>query len=101
MSEPHIHYYGKEGVSFSGKEAVEVCRVATLISAIKLSGKTGMVITRGFTLTKGLKMATTYTKVQYKRTEWQKAVDDLTAWMELMKSTIPTTVEKDGINVDQ
>jgi len=39
-------------------------------------------------------MATTYTGVKYKRTEWEKAVSDLKVWLETMKSTIPSSVEK-------
>ena len=77
MSDDPTITYNKDGhaVSFAGREAVEVFRVASLISAIRFSLKTGgkMQITRGFTLTKGLKMASQYTGRPYKRTEAELA----------------------------
>lgn len=87
--EPSFNYH-KDGslACASGTEAIECVRVATLMSAIGLLTH-GIQPTRGFTMKKALTMATTYTKVTYKRTEHEKARADLKVWLENMKSTIP------------
>ena len=88
---PNITYDTKgNAISFSGTEAVDVFRCATLMSALGLL-KVGITPTRGLTMTKALKMATEYTGQAYKRTEADRARADLKVWLELMKSTIPTT----------
>lgn len=96
MSEPSIDYR-KDGSlsSLQGKEAVDVYRVAQLMSSIRMMVKTNgrLIPTRGFTMKKALTMATSYTGVSYKRTEAEKAIADLKVWLETMKSTIPVTVE--------
>lgn len=83
--------YNKKGdaVSFVGRDAVEVFRVATLKSAIALLSK-GIMPTRGLTMKKALAMAKQYTGQDYKRGEHERAMQDLTVWIQTMKSAIPT-----------
>lgn len=97
MSEPMITY-NKDGSlsSLTGREAVELMRVQTIITGIKMNIRTGgkMQLTRGATITKLLKMAGDYTGKTYKRSEKQQAMDDLNVWFNNMKSTIPTQTRK-------
>jgi len=83
--------YNKDGSLSvaSGKEAVMCIQVATLIQAIKMMRTTRMIPTRGYTMKKGLTMASTFTGRTYKRTEAAQAEADLKVWLETMKSTIP------------
>lgn len=78
------------GVMFAGAAAVDVFRAITLKSAIKMSAA-GMIPTRGFTLTKGLKMATQYTGKPYKRTQATQAIADLQAVIDSARAAIPET----------
>jgi hypothetical protein len=78
----------KGGTVFSGADAVELFRAATLRSAIGLLQK-GILPRRGLTMTKALAMVKPYTGRDYKRTESATAVRDLTTWIETMKSAIP------------
>ena len=83
--------YNAQGnaVTFSGPDAVELFRVATLSSAIGLLS-VGVCPTRGLTMTKALAMCKPYTGKSYKRSEFKAARDDLKTWIELMKSSIPS-----------
>ncbi len=100
MSEPHITY-AKDGSlrSLVGRDAVSLMRVATIISGIKMNIATGgqMILTRGATITKLLTMATEYTGQKYgprKAGEKERAIKDLEVWLQTMKSTIPSSIEK-------
>jgi hypothetical protein len=85
-----IRYNEKgDAVSFDGPDAVEVYRVAVLIQAIGLLSK-GIKPTRGLSMKKALLIAKEYTGQDYKRSEWQRAKDDLKVWLETMKSALPT-----------
>lgn len=78
------------GVMFAGAAAVDVFRAITLKSALKMT-KVGLIPTRGFTLTKGLKMATQYTGKPYKRTQLDAALVDLQAVIDSARAAIPET----------
>jgi len=70
-------------------------QVNTIISGLVLSIETNgrMILTRGATPTKLLKMAEGYTGKKYKRTQKQDAINDLKEWRSLMLSALPVTVE--------
>lgn len=86
---PSFSYHADGSLSCAtGREAVECVRVATLMSAIGLLSK-GIQPTRGFTMKRGLDMATHYTGKTYKRSQAEAARADLKVWLETMKSTIP------------
>ena len=82
--------------SASGKDAMRVMQVNTIITGIKMHIQTNgrMILTRGATITKLLGMATTYTGRKYKRTERERAIADLTEWRNLMMSALPIEVRK-------
>lgn len=77
---------------FAGRDAIQLYRATMLRSAIKLATKR-IQITRGLTMTKALAYASEYTGQKYKRTEAERAITDLTAWIETMKSALPITHE--------
>ena len=83
--------YSKNGeaTSFNGRDAVELYRVASIASAIRLYVKCGMIPTRGVTITKMLAIASTYTGKTYKRGQGQQAVEDLNVWVQTMKAALP------------
>jgi hypothetical protein len=64
------------GMSFKGPEAVDIYRIKSLKMAIKMA-EGGMMLTRGMSKTRCLKMATEYTGIKYKRTEAAKAMEHL------------------------
>ena len=78
----------KGGTVFDGPDAVELYRAAVLKSALGLL-KAGITPTRGLTKTKALAMCERYTGQKYKRSEFDRARNDLTVWIETMKSAIP------------
>jgi hypothetical protein len=82
-----IRYNEKgDAQSFSGENAVDIFRAATLASALGLL-KVGIGI-RGLTKTRALMMATEYTGVKYKRGEFDKARDDLKKIIALRKQHV-------------
>lgn len=99
MQQPHITYRANgELSSLSGKEAVELMRVQTIISGIAMNLLSGgkMQLTRTATIGNLLKLATTYTGKKYSsRNDGDKqcAMIDLQLWFALMKSTIPESTE--------
>jgi hypothetical protein len=88
MSNDHIHV-SKGGITFSGQDAVRLYAATSLRGAIKLHQKCGMIPTRGVTITRMLQAASQYSGKKYKRGEHQKAIDDLTVWIETMKAALP------------
>ena len=79
MDKPSIKA-GRDGsVAFNGPAAVDVYRISLLASSIGIWAKTGMVPTRGLSITKMLKLASQYTRKPYKRTEALTAQADLKA----------------------
>lgn len=86
---------GAGGTMFAGPDAVNLFRAATLKSALGLLAK-GITPTRGLTRKKALAMVKPYTGQTYKNTlpEIERARNDLTVWIETMKSAIPVTREE-------
>lgn len=78
------------GITFEGKDAVKLYGVMSLKSAIGLHSKTGMVPTRGVTITKMLASATTVTGKPYKgKDKHAKAMADLQVWIDAAKCAMP------------
>lgn len=78
-----------EATSYVGRDATELYRVNMIKTCIKMYMKTKIIPTRGVTITKLLKMATTYTGRKYKRSEAAYAVEDLHNWVLTMVSALP------------
>lgn len=91
MTEESFIQYDAKGraVSFVGPDAIQIFRAAALASAMGLY-KVGIRPNRHLSATQALKMATEYTGVKYKRGEYDRARDDLSAWVQRAKAVIPT-----------
>ena len=87
-------YRSESGIVFSGRDAVTLFAVTTLRTMIRSHQKTGMVLARGATITKMLAAAGNYTGQTYKRGEHDRAIADLTVWIETMASALP--IEDEG-----
>lgn len=92
MSEDSYIRYSRgrgEVTSYVGTDATSLYRVNMIKVSIKLWMKTGMMPTRGVTITKLLKMAEQYTGRKYKKSEAAYAVEDLHNWVTCMVSALP------------
>jgi hypothetical protein len=91
MSDSFIRYSKSRGeaTSYVGRDATELFRVNMIKVSIKLYMKTGMIPTRGVTISKMLKMAEQYTGRKYKKSEAAYAVEDLHNWVTCMVSALP------------
>lgn len=91
MSDSFIRYSKSRGeaTSYVGRDATQLYRVNMIKISIKLWMKTGMMPTRGVTITKLLKMAEQYTGRKYKKSEAAYAVEDLHNWVTTMVSALP------------
>ena len=90
MIEDSFISYDEQGraTSFVGTDAVKLYQAAVLVQAIKMAGQ-GIVATRGFTLNKGLKMASQITGRAYYRTDADLAIRDLKVWIAEMRDALP------------
>lgn len=75
--------------AYVGQDATLLFAAVTLRSAIKLHKKTGMIPTRGMTITKMLAQAGKIANKTYRRGEHDRAINDLTIWINTMKAAIP------------
>ncbi len=80
--------------SYVGPDAVELYRVALLRASIEMHRSTGIIPARGIGITKLFRMAGAVTGKTYRRKDHERAVADLTQWIEAMKAAIP--VEREG-----
>lgn len=95
MNTDRVEVYGNGGMAFVGADAVELFRVMHVRSAIKLHRLTGMMPTRGVTITKLLTIAEGVTGKAYKgKDKHQRAEADLTTWIDAAKCAMP--VERIG-----
>ena len=93
MTDSYVEF-GKGGASFVGRDAIEFFKVMNLRNSISLYQKCGIIPTRGFGITKMLALASKYTGQKYKRNEYDRVIKDLTVWIEMMRSALPTIVDK-------
>jgi len=91
MTTEGIHVRNGIATSYSGPDAVHVFRAKMLRSSIGLHQKTGLIPTRGVTITKMFKLAGQYTGQTYKRGEHERCMADLQVWIETMLSALPIT----------
>lgn len=86
--------YRKDGnlSSAEGPDAMRLMRAAHIKSGISIHVRTQgrMQITRGWGIMRLLDAATELTGQKYKRNEGERAMRDLTVWIETMKSALPT-----------
>ena len=86
-SELHV----KDGkiTAYVGYDATQLMRVRMLKGFIDLHKKTGLIPTRGVTITKMFRMAQQYTGQKYKRGEHDRACADLSVWINNMALALP------------
>jgi hypothetical protein len=87
MTESYIQT-GPGGTTFSGPDATNLFRAATLISALGLL-KAGITPTRGLTSKRAFLLAKEYTGKDYKRGQHDQAISDVKVWVETMKAALP------------
>ena len=83
---------GPFGASFNGPDATRLFHAITLRSALKMH-KVGLKVNRHMTTTKLFGLASAYSGQKYKRGEFDRAMQDLTVWINTMRSAIPITIE--------
>ena len=85
----------RHGVAFIGHDAVELFMVVTLMAHIRLYAKTGIIPTRGLTITDMLKKATSITRKPYKRNQggYSAALTDLEIWKCAMSAALPIEIK--------
>jgi len=83
----------KEGrvVAYDGKDGVELFRIRTLASSLRLFAATGIIPTRGITYSKMLRMAEKYTGKNYRvrREECGRAAGDLDVLASTLVAALP------------
>jgi hypothetical protein len=80
-------------VSYVGPDAVDLYRVRMVRMSIKLHRDTGMIPTRGVTITRLLAMASQYTGKAYKgKTKHDAAIADLDAHIAAFTASMPIKV---------
>ena len=89
MDNSELHVKNGQITAYVGFDATRLMRARMLKSFIDLHKKTGMIPTRGVTITKMFKMAKEYTGQTYKRGEHDRAVNDLNVWIATMASALP------------
>jgi len=75
--------------SYCGPDAVQAFQAIAIAHALRFYAKTGMKVNRMYTPTAMLKVATSITGKKYARGAYVEAADDLQAWADLMKSSLP------------
>lgn len=95
MTQSSIHIGRNGAMSFNGYDATNLYRANVIRQGIKLHMATGMILTRGATITKLFGMASEYTGIKYKRGQHEKAIADMTAWIDAAKASITITSEQE------
>lgn len=95
MTDSYIEYNEGRATSFVGADATNYFRANTLRLGIKFYGETGMKLTRHIGIKDMLAMAKEYTGKDYKgKKDCSRAVDDLTVWIEAMRTALPAVQRK-------
>lgn len=79
--------------TFEGPDAIALVQAITLRGAIQLYLRTGLIPTRGVTITKMLALATSITKKPYRRGQGEQAIADLKAWSDALRCALPVEFE--------
>lgn len=94
MSDSYIKIDKASNVqSFVGPDSVYLYSAIVIRTSIKLWMKAKIKPTRNMSITQILKRASTITGKNYKRTEQEKAIADLTVFIETLKSALPIIEE--------
>ena len=88
-SEVVLHQGG--GASFVAPDGVNLFRAITLRNTMRLYAKNGMRPNRNLGPAQMLLIAKEYTGKDYKRSQIEQAVVDVSTWIETMKAALPIT----------
>ena len=77
------------GTTFAGPDAASLFAAIAMRGALRMYHKCKIIPSRGVTPTKMLASAGRICGKTYKRGQYQQAIDDLTVWIETMKSALP------------
>jgi hypothetical protein len=80
-------------ITYAGPDATAFLAVRMLRSSINLYMKTGIIPTRGVTISRMLAAAGQRTGKKYKRGQAAQAVADLDTWIATMAAALPVTVD--------
>lgn len=83
----------KSSTVYSGPDATRYFAVKVLRSSINLYLKTGMIPTRGVTISRMLAIAGQTTGKTYKRGQGCAAIADLDTWLATMRAALPVTID--------
>ena len=89
-----IHVSKGVATAYVGPDATNLFRCKMLKLSIKMHRQTGMIPTRGVTITKMFRLAEQYTGQMYKRGEHLRAEEDLQVWISTMMSALPIINEE-------
>ena len=90
MSEDsHLVVRDGKVVVYAGHDAMRAVRAIAIANALRFWAKTGMKMTRGVGINMLLLMAKQFTGKTYKRSQAMQAADDVQAWADLMKASLP------------
>jgi len=95
MQESHITI-SSGGITFSGDDAMRLFNAVTLRAGLRLL-QHGIRPAKGWTVTRGLAMATALTGKPYKRSQIDKARADLQIWIDTMRAALPVEHRDSGI----
>lgn len=92
----HRHISKDGAVTLTGPDSMQFFRAIQLRAAISLYMKTGMIPTRGVTITKMLRAAKEFTGKVYGNNlpGYATAMADLQVWIDTMQTALPTTDER-------
>lgn len=80
--------------AYVGPDATKLAQAIMLRSALMLYKRGGIKISRAWSLKGGLFLAGQFSKKSYTRSQVDVAIEDLTVWIETMKSALPVEQEK-------
>lgn len=82
------------GMTLYGRDAVSLYAAITLRSGLRMYAKSGMKLSRNYTPSVMLAAAKEFTGKEYKRGQYQQAIEDLDTWIATMKAALPVTDER-------
>ena len=95
--EDHVEVLNGGAIVFSGFDATRLFAAMSIRAAIKLHKNTRMFATRGLTVKSMFAAASRYTGVVYKRGDHDRAISNLTVWIETMKSALPVVIDHQNV----
>lgn len=87
-----VHHNG--GTTISGPDGMLFYRAITVRASLRMYAKSGMKSTRMATPANMFAIAKEFTGKDYKRGQYQQAIDDLTVWIDTMRGGLQVEDER-------